>query len=240
MYNLTKLKKTFDQISYGTSEMAAFEEILDFFLVPFRWHDNGLELNDALGSLRGNSKSILHADFMMEIADLNPEGFADPLGEFYMQHISYGRLGQYFTPEVITDFMAKITVDEHVQDGARFADPACGSGRTLLSAAKINRNLVFYGADLDAICCKMCLVNMLMNSMIGEVANMDSLSNEFFRGYQVKTMLLNGHYYPYFVEFTDSLQSFIYLHPPGKAAARDPGQDEDKSKLVYIQGNLFG
>ena len=80
---------------------------------------------------------------------------------------------------------------------------------------------------------------MLMNTMTGELANIDSLSNEIFCGYQVKTMLLNGHYHPYFVEFTDPIQSFIYLHPPVKDAAPEPVQPDDKSKPIYIPSNLL-
>ena len=36
------------------------------------------------------------------------------------------------------------------EDGQKVLDPACGSGRMLLSAAKCNRFALFYVANLDA------------------------------------------------------------------------------------------
>jgi type I restriction-modification system DNA methylase subunit len=93
------------------------------------------------------------------------EGFCDPLGELYQQAISSGHNGQYWTPEHMCDMMAIITIGETLLDGQTIADPACGSGRMLLAAAKINRHAMLYGADLDITCCKMALVNMLLNSL---------------------------------------------------------------------------
>jgi len=34
-------------------------------------------------------------------------------------------------------------------DSKRISDPACGSGRMLLAAGKLNRSSLLYGADLD-------------------------------------------------------------------------------------------
>jgi len=231
MYDLKKLKSLFDKISYTSSEMTSFVDILDFTLLPFRFYENGDLLNKAHQHLLSFPKKELIAEFMTELAELNPDGFADPLGEFYMTHISYGRLGQYFTPEPITDMTAMMIIGDDLKPGQKVLDPACGSGRFILSAAKINRSLDFYGADLDSVCCKMALVNMLLNSLTGEVAHMNSISNEFFIGYKVKLALKNGFYYPFFEEFTTPEYSNIWLHPQlPKAQSNQP---------VFIQGSLF-
>jgi type I restriction enzyme M protein len=100
-----------------------------------------------------------------------------------------------------------------LKDGQKVLDPACGSGRMLLAAAKRNRFALFYGADLDNTCCKMALVNMLLNSLTGEIAHMNSLSNEFFTGYKVLTTLVNGFNIPFYVEFAEPELSHIWLHP---------------------------
>jgi hypothetical protein len=134
-----------------------------------------------------------------------------------MQYISTGHLGQFFTPEPVADLMAQVNIDENGQPGQKVLDPACGSGRCLLSAARINRHLLFYGADLDVNCCKMALINMLFNSLTGEIAHMNSLTNEFYRGYRFQTKLVEDHHYPYFVEFTDPFESYIWLHPTAKS-----------------------
>jgi type I restriction-modification system DNA methylase subunit len=237
-YDFKKLKNIFDKISYAQSEFNAFSEILDFMLMPMRFHKTNEELIAAHQLMLSNPKKELITQFMIELGELN-NGFADPLGEFYMMYISYGRLGQYFTPEPITDMMAIMTMPEISQPGQKLLDPACGSGRFILSAAKRNRSLLFYGADLDPICCKMALVNMLLNSLTGEIANMNSLSNEFFHGFTVQTRLVGTHHYPYFIEFTEPERSYIWLHPEAVSSASKNTTTSGKPQRVFIQGDLF-
>jgi len=241
MYNFKKLKSIFDKISYSNSEFTSFSDILDYSLIAFRFYETNEELKAAHSILTLNPKATLYNEFLIELTDLNPEGFADPLGEFYMEHISHGRLGQYFTPEPISEMMSLLTGE--YETGQKILDPACGSGRFILSAAKRNRHLLFYAADLDPICCKMTLLNMLLNSLTGEVANLNSLSNEFFKGYKVETRLVNGFHYPYFKEFTDPEQSYICLQPqPMKRQAltvQDQLKPAERKQQVFHQGSLF-
>lgn len=138
------------------------------------------------------------------------EGLKDVFGDFFMEHISYGKAGQFFTPEHICEMMALITIGE-IRDGERIADPCCGSGRTLMAAARINRNARFYGADIDRTCTLMCLVNMCLNGMFGEVACMDSLTNQFFSGWHVNPHPITG--VPYIVPIVEE-QSYMVLQLP--------------------------
>ena len=59
----------------------------------------------------------------------------------------------------------------------------------------------------------MALVNMLLNSLIGEIAHMNTLSNDFYRGFKVCTTIVKGHHIPFYVEFIDAEQSYIWLKP---------------------------
>jgi len=59
----------------------------------------------------------------------------------------------------------------------------------------------------------MALLNMLLNSLQGEIAHMNSLSNDFYRGYKVQTILIDGYHMPYYIEFTEPKQSYIWLRP---------------------------
>jgi len=86
------------------------------------------------------------ASLVMEMDD-HGYGLKDILGDFFMEHISHGHNGQFFTPQPICDMMAIITDTSGV--GKTVADCACGSGRTLLAAAKVSRLNSFYGADID-------------------------------------------------------------------------------------------
>ena len=145
------------------------------------------------------------AALVMEMDD-NGEGLRDILGDFFMEHISHGHNGQFFTPEPICEMMARMT--NPIETGSRILDCACGSGRTLLAAAKINRNATFYGADVDRNCAMMCLINQCLNGLLGEVAWMNSLSNEFFGAWQIQLHPTGG--VPYIVPITES-ESLIVL-----------------------------
>lgn len=123
--------------------------------------------------------------------DNRGEGLKDVFGEFFMEHISHGHNGQFFTPEPICEMMARVAMEEPTEedlDGRppRIADCACGSGRTLMAAAKINRNAMFYGADVDKNCAMMSVINFCLNGMLGEVAWMDSLTNRFYGAWQIR------------------------------------------------------
>jgi type I restriction-modification system DNA methylase subunit len=241
MTDIKQLLKEFERFAYGQSLHTAFTEMLDWTLLPFRKFDSQVEQQEALETYRNHPKVQQLVKLVTLIGELL-EGFSDPLGELYMQAISNGHNGQYFTPEPICDMMAAISVGNPT-DGQTVADCACGSGRMLLSAAKINRHLKLYGADLDITCCKMALLNMLLNSLQGEVAHMNSLSNDFYRGYKVKTKLVDGYHMPYYIEFTEPEQSYMWLKPIKvqlKPAFSTPLEHESTSRpIVGTQGSLF-
>jgi hypothetical protein len=123
------------------------------------------------------------ASLVIEMTGDN-SGMIDVLGEYFMEFLSFGRNGQFFTPMNICDMMARIT--SPTKPSERILDLACGSGRMLMAAAKLNRNATFFGADLDMNCAKMTLVNMCLNSMYGEVACMNSLSNQWYAGWKIE------------------------------------------------------
>ncbi|WP_053222401.1 N-6 DNA methylase [Roseivirga seohaensis] len=132
--------------------------------------DDLRELSKALGILQLN---VYH------------EPYSDILGEFFMCHITRGQNGQYFTPEPVCELMAVINIEDAESDGKRVLDPACGSGRMLLRAAKINQRNYFFGADSSNTCAKMATLNFFLNGLKGEVAWMNSLSMEWFGGWQI-------------------------------------------------------
>ncbi len=165
------------------------------------------ELSEAFGAL------------VLEM-DNDGQGLKDGFGDFFMEHLSHGRNGQFFTPEPVCEMMAQVTGAPH--DGARVLDCACGSGRLLMAAAKLNRNALFFGADIDRTCCLMSVINFCLNGMLGEVAWMDSLSNKFYGAWRIE--LHPEHYVPYIREITDD-ESYIVLRlPEAKAEIQPPKQ----------------
>lgn len=165
--------------------------------------------------------------------DNGGEGLLDCFGDFFMEHLSFGKNGQFFTPQPICDMMAQIT--NPTGFGKRVVDCCCGSGRMLLSAAKINRNLLFYGADNDRNCAMMCLINLCLNGMLGEVAWMNSLSNQFYDGWRIEPHPQT--FSPYIRHITEA-ESEIVLKLPEKKPVVIPYPEEPRQQNV-TQGTLF-
>jgi hypothetical protein len=90
----------------------------------------------------------------------------------------------------------------------------------------------------------MSLINMMLNSLIGEIAHMNTLSNEFYTGYKCCTTIVGTHHIPYYIEFTDAKQSYIWLHDlkvkKGKSAFTTPFEPVRGSQPINgVQGRLF-
>jgi type I restriction-modification system DNA methylase subunit len=108
------------------------------------------------------------------------ESNGDPLGEIYMQEISYGEHGQFFTPLHIAQMMAEIvSAPSKSEPGAQvICDPCCGSGVMLLAAAKEQPEARLVGIDLDERCAKMCALNMSFRGLSADVYHGDSLAGK--------------------------------------------------------------
>lgn len=105
----------------------------------------------------------------------------DFFGELYeSMYQSKGKsstLGQFFTPTSLCDLMSKLTSNK--EDGKKevISDPACGSGRTLISYYMHSdyHNAYYIGEDIDIISVKMCALNMMIHGMRGRVIRHDTL-----------------------------------------------------------------
>jgi len=213
------------------SKSSVFDDFLDFSLRFIRWwdvkpeHFRELELK-----YPGEGKAQLFAEAylaMGDIADDNGRGFKDPFGEFFETHLSSHATGQFFTPETVCDFMAQIEIDKDLPDNATIGDPCCGSGRLLMSAAKINRKAIFYAADIDLRCCRMTVLNFLLNTMCGEVYWMNSLSGEVWRTWKIgKVLADNGYYMPYYIETKGGVSRFTPPHRETEVATKPSSQEK--------------
>jgi uncharacterized protein (DUF983 family) len=197
-------EKSLERLAYTQHLWTVFEDFLDFSLLMLRWWDLKPEHFSELEKHYPDEKQHkLFAEAYMalgDIADNDGEGFKDPFGDYFMEHFSSDHKGQFFTPEHLCDMTAMMQGIQEAEEGATVCDPTCGSGRMLLSAAKLNRKCKFYAADLDLTCCKMTVINFMMNSMAGEVAWMNSLSMEHWKSWHVKLIINNGFYMPYYFE----------------------------------------
>jgi len=139
---------------------------------------------------------------------------ADVLGDIFQGGITYGESGQFFTPASLTDLMSSLVTGKSHQpnlelemsaeaeppdDDIRIAedfksvcDPACGSGRILLSIGKEHRNWELTGQDIDQRCVKMTAINLGLNGLHGWAVWQNSLTLETFKVYKVGLNLHGG------------------------------------------------
>ena len=107
----------------------------------------------------------------------------DILGNIYMEMITFGEHGQFFTPEHITEMMAKMV---NIKENEKVNDTCCGSGRFLISAHKENPNIKLYGSDLDERCAKITAINMwLFDVDNAEIKHSNSLSSEVWNIWRI-------------------------------------------------------
>jgi hypothetical protein len=113
------------------------------------------------------------------------EPFTDLLGEFFTEHVTRGHNGQFFTPDSICKLMAGLTAGEEPPIGKTVYDPACGSGRMVLGFAEDAPRNTFFAGDVDVRCARMTAINLFANKLTGEVAHLNALSMECWRGWHV-------------------------------------------------------
>ncbi len=225
MNNMKKFKSLFDQLACHRSYFNTFSNFLDFMMLLFNYNQDREALKKCVAEFDINDANTVLTQMAVLIGEM-AEGYRDPLGEFYMLEISRHVHGQYFTPQPVCDMMATLSgVGEGT--GTSAYDPACGSGRMLLAAAKINRNLLMYGGELDFTCCRMAVINLLLNSLTGEICHINTLSNELFTGYKVGTVFSMGYRLPIWSKFTDPEKSRIVLRS-------DKEKAEDKNRIEFV------
>lgn len=121
--------------------------------------------------------------FASLVMQMTTKPMEDPFGDYFEEFLSNSSNGQFFTPSPICELMSQLVtapkVGEKTKEGdRRMLDPACGSGRLILSTAKRDRDLFFVGIDISYTCCLMTIINLCLNSLNGEVVHKNTLSGE--------------------------------------------------------------
>jgi hypothetical protein len=207
-----------DQLTrrYGVS--AVFSDLLFMMVCTFSHGQMEKEYLETIGRYDKKEIPLFPEAFAALVIEMTGagEGMIDVLGDYFEQHISHGHNGQFFTPQPICDMMARMQNPPRALD--RIHDPACGSGRMLMAMAKLNRWARFYGADNDRNCALMTVVNMTLNAMYGEVAWMNSLSQQWYGGWVIEPTI---HCCPRVTPITEQ-QSYIKLPLPATASKISP------------------
>lgn len=133
-------------------------------------------------------------------ADLMPQMFAelisamdredvDILGDLFQSSISYGEAGQFLSPQSIADLLAAMSIDPDMTpaqgESIYVGDLACGTGRMLLAAARINPHIELVSQDVDARCAKISALNVALRGRYGWIVCGNSLSGETQFAYRI-------------------------------------------------------
>lgn len=159
----------------------------------------------------------------------------DPLGEIYMAIASSNKksgMGQFFTPQHVCEMMAKMMLPDNQKSGLKINDPACGSGRTLLAANSYLNECFVFGEDLDPLCAKMSAINLAIHGCQGQVCCMNSLSQDFYFGFEVNPFHRQNGFppIPHIVKISES-QSFAKL--------KEKAENNDNNLEKPIQLTFF-
>ena len=141
-----------------------------------------------LEEIKSLSKNILD-NYARVLALLFSMTEKDYLGDVFNATMSSGALGQFFTPEHISDFMAQIQSPEKIEkrecrDFVTVADNCCGSGRMLMSFFKIRKDAIFFAKDIDHLCVKMATINFAVRGMNAVVRWGNGLTDEVWKMYE--------------------------------------------------------
>ena len=173
--------KEWDKIYHAV----AFDKVLDIILSALERRDK-----DYLKLIDGMDRKVLGAIAGIHDALYNffiNGNYGDPLGHFYMEHISYGKGGEFYTPFNIAVMMAKI-LDPDQND--RVCDPCVGSGTMLLAtryvihekygwvaSSRFGRNL--YGIDISLNATKMAKINLYYTDYVYQIYLTMDVVDEF-------------------------------------------------------------
>lgn len=188
MESIKPFEKIALDLAYRHSISTIFNDFLDMVICALsgqRMEEEYLKIISRYSKNEQLKFSELFGEMAL-LMDDGGQGYFDVLGEFFMIHITRGLNGQFFTPQHITDMMAIMTCGSEKTVNQTICDPSCGSGRTLLSAAKVlGKNNFFYAADLDNNCAKMAAINFCLNGLRGQIGHMNTLSYELYNCYEV-------------------------------------------------------
>jgi type I restriction-modification system DNA methylase subunit len=123
---------------------------------------------------------------VIELLEPTPQ---DVLGDLYMElDLGNERTGQFFTPNSISQFMARLNIVEPPpgQNFVRVCEPACGAGGMVLAIAQVliekgkNPAKAMWAQcqDIDRTAALMCYVQLSLWNVPGLVIVGDTLSNE--------------------------------------------------------------
>jgi len=165
----SRIGKVWDTIYHKNAKIYEFADVILATLE--QREDDYMALIKGMEREKLMGYSQMFGELMAFFIDGN---YGDPLGEFYMEHISHGKGGEFFTPFNVAYMMASM-LNPEPED--KTLDPSCGTGVMLIAArcvihqnhgwivsSQYGRNL--YGVDMNGDLVKLARINMYMTDYV--------------------------------------------------------------------------
>ena len=235
--NNRNLKSEFESalqtLSYRHDIRNAFEGVIDAILYNLIALDNAGLRKNPFERFKGDENTLVKCiEVLGELMENGGDGLHDALGDLFMEYLSFGKNGQFFTPQPICDMMAIMSFTEEPKNGQTVCDPACGSGRLLLGAAKRNRELRFYGSDVDLLCVKMTVLNLALNNLRGEIVWGNPLSLEVYGSFIIEREIFTGFPIIY-TQKTSAMFGKLQETLKQKPAAQEPKKNKPQQLTLF-------
>lgn len=245
---LKEFWKPFSSLAYRHNISQVFDDFLTIVLTQFvphklmdDWHaDSVKRYDDKEKALINESFYLMLKIWCNKVKD-NEDVWYDFFGDLYQaisSNYKASAMGQFFTPDDLCNAITYLLSDGNASDQL-VNDPACGSGRLLLSFNAYNGNTNYYCAeDLDLVCCKMTAINMALHGMRGEVINHDSLGSPdtLRHGWAINSL----SYYrvlnlPHIVPINEDQSRVIRIWRNRKKEVMQQGKTEEEATEVIIK-----
>lgn len=160
-------------------------------LRSYREEEKVGDMRQAAVDIENGKLKEITQELIVAIGDLSKSSDSahfDAYGKVYEligSSTSKSSLGQFFTPINLCNLMAEIVnpySDEPELYAASFADPSCGSGRTVLASIGSYRNkdkqrVVAHLVDIDLMSCKLAALNCMLYNIPALVECRDGLAS---------------------------------------------------------------
>jgi type I restriction-modification system DNA methylase subunit len=177
--------------------------------------------DDSYRSLMREYQNQHENETVQSVFDLYTEAFGelvlvtrstrwDSLGELYERfRLTSDQFSQHFTPEAVCQVLARICTPNEAEirnatadNPLQIADPACGSGRFLISTAHHLRTVapdapvLFVGQDINSSCARMAVINFTLHDIPGYIIQGDSLAENIIRCWRIQPLPCSENIWP--------------------------------------------
>lgn len=237
--------KVFQKISYRWDYSIVFDDILTIFMTQFvpkphmeNWHAEAIKKYD---EKERSYMGTLQLEYLKAHLKATEEkkwfDFWGILYECIVSRMKSSRMGQFFTPPDLCDLLTAFTLGGNNFENKNVNDPACGSGRNLLSGWSVRPKNYYLGEDIDLVCCKMAAINLCIHGVKGEIVQHDTLKDP---GSFINAWAINSDPYysslklPHIVPIDKPENSIICNHWLSKLDQEEPKTIDE----TPIQGQL--